>query len=130
MKMPHTRYYILDEERHVVPCNDLMTWGRWFEEADRHVADDLIGDEFDPKVSKPMNAARISTVFLGLDHRFFSDGPPILFETMIFGGPLADEMWRYSSWDDAETGHKVAVRKVREAMGIKNESKTAVDRRD
>lgn len=53
----------------------------------------------------------VSTVFLGLDHGW-GKGPPILFETMIFGGPLDDYQVRYSSWDDAETGHKVAVRKA------------------
>jgi hypothetical protein len=30
---------------------------------------------------------------------------------MIFGGPLDHETWRYSSWDDAETGHPAAVKK-------------------
>jgi hypothetical protein len=54
-------------------------------------------------------------VFLGLDHRFGGSGPPLLFETMIFGGPLDEEMWRYSSWDAAEAGHAAAVRKAREA---------------
>ena len=32
---------------------------------------------------------------------------------MIFGGPLDQQMWRYSTWDDAETGHKMAVAKAR-----------------
>jgi hypothetical protein len=44
-------------------------------------------------------------------------GPPILFETMIFGGPLHEYCWRYASWDDAQAGHKAAVRKAHEAVG-------------
>jgi hypothetical protein len=32
--------------------------------------------------------AGISTVFLGLNHNFFGGGPPLLFETIIFGGHL------------------------------------------
>lgn len=27
----------------------------------------------------------VSTVWLGIDHRFSSDGPPLIFETMAFG---------------------------------------------
>jgi len=35
----------------------------------------------------------VSTVFLGLDHAVW-DGPPMLFETMIFGGPHDNSQWR------------------------------------
>ncbi|WP_166903861.1 hypothetical protein [Mycobacterium sp. DL440] len=28
----------------------------------------------------------VSTVWLGLNHSFTDDGPPIIFETMVFGG--------------------------------------------
>jgi len=54
--------------------------------------------------------SRVSTVFLGVDHRHFGGGPPLLFETMIFGGPLDLSCWRYASWDDAEVGHAMAVK--------------------
>lgn len=50
----------------------------------------------------------VSTVFLGLDHRH-GDGTPLLFETLVFGGPLADEMVRYTSWDQAQAGHNKMV---------------------
>src|SRR6266550_2292491 len=63
-------HYILDGHQ-AVPV-DLMTWAHWFEKAERHVANEMIGD------------VRISTVFLGLDHRYGDDGPPLLFETMVF----------------------------------------------
>ena len=47
----------------------------------------------------------VSTVFLGLDHNFSKGGPPILFETMIFG-PKGEEMCkRYATWEEAEEGH-------------------------
>jgi len=48
--------------------------------------------------------AEVSTVFLGLDHAF-GDGPPVLFETMVFGGPLDGEQDRYCTWDEAVAGH-------------------------
>ena len=88
---------------------DLMTWSSRFEKEDRQVADDMV------------NGVRVSTVFLGLDHNFGREGPPILFETMVFGGPLDGEQWRYETWEQAEAGHKEvmelvsgqAIRKIR-----------------
>ena len=33
-------------------------------------------------------------------------GAPLLFETMVFGGGLADSEWRYATWEEAEEGHR------------------------
>lgn len=55
----------------------------------------------------------VSTVFLGLDHGW-GEGPPILFETMVFGGPLDQEMERYCTWDEAVAGHERWVQRVKE----------------
>lgn len=90
-------HWILDG-RTLVPC-DLMTWARSFEKTNRVVAQTTVGE------------SKISTVFLGLDHSF-GDGPPLLFETMVFGGPMADEMERYATYDEAEAGHAAMVAKV------------------
>lgn len=57
----------------------------------------------------------ISTIFLSADHRW-DNGPPILFETMVFGGPLDHEMSRYATWDEAEEGHNNMVKRVKEGM--------------
>ncbi len=61
----------------------------------------------------------VSTVFLGLDHRFTSDGPPILFETMIFRTITTHEkrgedfyQCRYSTWNEAVEGHNRIVRRI------------------
>lgn len=81
----------------------LMEWAKWYETADRHLANDLVGD------------VRVSTVFLGLDHRFGDSGAPILYETMVFGGPLDQEQWRYETWDEAEKGHADMLTRVRSA---------------
>jgi hypothetical protein len=96
-------YYILDGHA-VVPAS-LEAFGRWFERANRVV-----------DYTEVTSQVRVSTVFLGIDHRWLGKGPPIVFETMIFGGPLDGDQWRYSSWDDAEAGHKAAVRKARAAI--------------
>ena len=79
--------------------DNLHTWGRWFETADRRVA----RDERDGVV--------VSTVFLGLNHAF---GPrrPLLFETMIFGGPHDQDQARYSTWAEATAGHAVMCAKA------------------
>jgi hypothetical protein len=101
-------YYILDADNRPTKT-DLLTWAEWFERIEnRCVAWTQITSE-----------TWVSTVFLGIDHRHFGNGPPLLFETMIFGGRRDEYQWRYSSWDDAEAGHKAAVRKAREAIGQK-----------
>jgi hypothetical protein len=54
----------------------------------------------------------VSTVFiLGINHAF-GDGDPLLFETMIFDGPLDGYQVRYSTWEQAEVGHKEALREL------------------
>jgi hypothetical protein len=64
--------YILDGHT-PVPVADVLTWGRWFETADRTVARTAVAA-----------GVEVSTVFLGLDHHFTGHGPPLLFETMVF----------------------------------------------
>lgn len=59
----------------------------------------------------------ISTVFLALDHSF-GDGPPLLFETMVFpNGDWGDlECERYATYEEAEKGHDAMVAKWREKL--------------
>lgn len=52
----------------------------------------------------------VSTVWLGLDHQWDPSGPPLIFETMIFGGVFNEEQWRYSTREEAHAGHAEAVR--------------------
>jgi hypothetical protein len=82
--------------REAFKTDDILEWGRWFETADRHVGDDLVGPY------------RISTVFLGIDCNYYGKGPPILFETAVYA-LQGDEGWtieeRYVSFDQAEAGH-------------------------
>ncbi len=92
--------YILDGHK-PIPCDDLMVWAKWFETADREVAKTSISDEI-----------TVSTVFLGLNHNH-GDVKPLLFETMIFGGELDEQIERYSTWEEAEKGHKRWVAKAK-----------------
>ena len=92
--------YILDGHK-PVQCENVLDWATWIETSDRKVVKTKINNE-----------VRVSTVFLGLDHNL--GGKPMLFETMIFGGPLNEQMERYSTWEDAEAGHKRWVEKAKE----------------
>lgn len=57
----------------------------------------------------------VSTVFLGVDHSF--GGPvPVLFETLVFGGPLDGECARYTTLKDAREGHRVMLHAVLERL--------------
>ena len=87
--------YIL-KGKNIEPIGNLIEWAKAFEISNRRVA------------RYEVNNFTISTVFLGIDHRF-GEGPPLLFETMVFGGPLDQEMDRYSTWNEAEVGHNEIV---------------------
>lgn len=102
------RHYVLDDDKSLVPVG-LMEWARFFEDFEkRQVALTYHGKAF------------VSTIFLGLDHRY-GEGPPLVFESMIFGGPLdQDYMDRYSSWDDALLGHRRAVLVLRSVRLSRN----------
>lgn len=77
------------------------------------------GDSWARVGDDTLNGWRVSTVFLGLDHQW-GDGPPLLFETMIFrDGDVPDvaelNEWqdRYSTWAEAEAGHAAALAMIR-----------------
>jgi hypothetical protein len=98
-KRPHD-FWVLDDEHRPVPV-DLMEWARRFEDVNSRIVAKI-----------ELNGVIVSTVFLGCNHQY-GDGPPLLFETMIFGGPHDGYTWRYSSWDDAVVGHEMAVKKAK-----------------
>jgi len=79
-------------------CEELRAGSR--EERNR-IGDDTVGD------------ARVSTVFLNLDHSHHLGGPPILFETMIFGGHWDHWQWRYSGEKEARSSHAAIVAALR-----------------
>lgn len=89
--------YILNRSGEPELCENVIQWARWFENGDaRIVASDRVGD------------VRVSTVFVGLDHSY-GDGEPLLWETMIFGGPHDGYQNRYTSKADAIVGHATAL---------------------
>jgi hypothetical protein len=70
-----------------------------------------------PEGSEPLrrteyDGVSVSTIFLGLDHNFTAVGPPVLFESMVFGGSLDGEQIRSTSYDSAMKTHDRLVRRV------------------
>jgi hypothetical protein len=56
----------------------------------------------------------VSTVFLGIDMSHGWGGPPILFETMVFGPDgYQSDCFRCSTYDEAERQHENMVAEVR-----------------
>ena len=104
-------YYVLDGTTVVPATRD--QWSEMMERGFRQMARTVINDRI------------VSTVFLGLDHQF-GDGPPLVFETMVFGmnanGDIdpRDEhgQWRYPTWDDAIIGHDAVVTALREGTEL------------
>lgn len=103
--------YILGSNNEVVPV-PFDKWIEWEKKnPDRRIISRnrvFIGDE----------EILVSTVFLGLDHSR-NGGPPLVFETMVFGGINSDWQDRYTNYRDACEGHL----KVLEAV-INNEELT------
>ena len=90
----------------------METWARWFE-ATKDTRERVIAQDRDE--SAGADGVMVSTVFLGLDHQF-GDGPPVLWETLVFGGSLDGEMARYTSRAAALAGHQVICDRVRGAI--------------
>lgn len=108
-------YYILDENMQPVAMQcetpeTLKAWGQFCEE-NKRVKQDTLED-----------GTWISTVFLGIDHRFGADGlDPILWETMIFSDNsfVSESLYqrRYISHADAVHGHDKIVQMMQDPFG-------------
>lgn len=66
-----------------------------------------------------IDGVEVSTVWLGMNHNYSMDGPPLIFETMVFGGELGQEQWRYSTEQAALTGHQYACEIVRLELALR-----------
>ena len=94
-------YYILDSNNKPVEAS-LEIFDKWIGENPLRKP---VKQEFVDKVY-------ISTAFLGLDHSWDST-IPLLWETMIFEGTLDGYQERYTSYEEALTGHEFAVQMVK-----------------
>src|SRR5687768_5498583 len=71
----------------------LETWGKLLEDP-----------SYKRLASHQLSHVTVSTVWLGLDHSWGA-GPPVIFETMVFGGPDNSYQERYRTELDARLGH-------------------------
>lgn len=88
---------------------DFEQWVGWTERRDmdyKRVAETTVGNTW------------ISTVWIGLNYDWSRKGPPLIFETMIFGGPMNEETWRWSTEAEALAGHEEVVTMVRLARQL------------
>jgi RimJ/RimL family protein N-acetyltransferase len=94
--------WILKADGTPVEEPDLERWAHWMTDPHaRRVAWTEVGEW------------TVSTVFLGIDHSFGS-GPPVLWETMVFGpDPWDEAQWRYTTRAAALAEHEQIVEHVR-----------------
>lgn len=115
--------YILDDDHHVVPAPGLKAWAVFMDQHKKRVVEQTTTRHY-----------WVSTVFLGIDHGWYGKRLPVVFETMTFDRRHVVKEWsfdpgrlrrvreeadlpgwsfdRYSSWDDALTGHRAIVGRI------------------
>lgn len=111
-------YFILGADgRTPVAVADILTWARWFERGNRRVAATELSN----------GVGWISTVFLGIDHNWAPQGPPVLFETMGFLNDDREDFFdRYHTWAEAEAGHARIVEEAERLIQIGAEAVSTV----
>ena len=95
--------YILKNGKPVLEP-DVIKWATWFETSNKSR---IVAKTY---LERGDHEIEISTVFLGLDHQF-GKGPPLLYETMVFGGPDDEAQERTPTKQLALKAHKHWVNK-------------------
>ncbi len=88
------------------PCS-MESWGQFMNDPEmKYVKQETV------------NGYYVSTVYIGLNYRFGDDGPPLIYETMIFEGGDWSDLYceRYHSRLAAEAGHERAVEHARQGF--------------
>lgn len=109
-------YWRLLPDHTVKPCSA----ARYTEEyRKRHTTIAQHGEDADPwrvnynAVTIDGTLISVSTVFLGMAHGWDEiTDKPFLFETLILGGPLDEQITRYTNWEAATAGHWLALGRV------------------
>lgn len=94
--------FILDANKVPKPVT-MFEWLKWRSKTPNpRVRSDVIFDE-----------VQVSTIFLGLNHNMLGQGPPLLFETMVFGGEHHYHLVRCSTWAQAVKQHENVVAMIK-----------------
>lgn len=97
------KFYVLNDKREVVETESVEEFGKFFEDPGRRrVASTPVGED---------DKWWVSTIFLGLDHNLGMEGPPVVFETMVFpkGSWSEAACVRACTWDEALENHAMLV---------------------
>lgn len=97
-------HYILDGKK-AVPAS-FQEWLDWC------VSKKNTGQDYRRVALTEKGGVQVSTVFLGLNHAWRASEPPMIFETMIFGGEHDQDQDRCSTWEEAEAMHKRMCKKA------------------
>lgn len=103
-------YVLEDDGRTPRATQDVVEWGRCLDGPHQQVAEDIVGE------------ARVSTVFLGVETSGMT--PPLLFETMVFGGALGGEQSRYATYEEAVAGHARVLARLFALVGARGSDAT------
>lgn len=101
--------YILDSLHHPRPIDDEATWARWMA---RNATICLIGSDFITYTTGV--GVFITTAFMGYQDEPETD-PPSLWQTVVTSNQAADQIWRYTTADDARSGHDAVINRLRSA---------------
>lgn len=118
--MQRPMYYLWDKETDAIhPVSSFMDgWSEDREQARVAKTEIVVPDAWQATATDP--EIWVSTVFLTVDHGFSDDGPPIVFESLVFGmpenHPLHDYMRRYATAAEARRGHADIVKLVGKAI--------------
>jgi|HubBroStandDraft_5_1064220.scaffolds.fasta_scaffold310568_2 hypothetical protein len=105
----YNHFFWIDADHNIHPAKDIEEWSIHYDDEHRVVA------------QTGNNQISVSTVFLGINHNFFGGNPPILFETMVFGGRLDYCQYRYYTYEEAVAGHDKVCEEV---FGLVKHDKT------
>jgi hypothetical protein len=107
--MPRRRHrplrYILNDADEPVPCDDMVKWSLFCgTDPRRIVGRSTFGD----------GLILVSTIFTGMDYNWSLVGPPIVYETMMFGTGETRLCSRTHTRDEALHAHQAACAVARE----------------
>ena len=95
----------------VVPERSATRWAEWLETAPNRVL----------KRDALPDGVVVTTMFMGVNLTA-AEFPPVLWETMIFGGAHHGHHERYMTRRTALQGHRAAVTLAREALATRTEA--------
>lgn len=106
LKSKHQMYYKLNPDKTFEPCSMKECNDQLMEMIDNNTKNIGLDN---------INGKYVSTVWLGIDHQYEYNRPPLLFETMVFG-KTKSELYckRYQTYKEALEGHKKAIEWVEE----------------